>query len=140
MLDALDATEDFYFDSVSQIRLPRWTQGRVALIGDAAAAVSLLAGEGCGLAMAEAYVLAGELQRAGGDPAAAFGRDEALLRPFLRRKQLAAERFASSFAPRTRLGLAVRGLVVRLLGVPWVARRVIGQPLRDDIVLPRYPL
>ena len=31
------------------------------LIGDAAACVSLLAGEGAGLAMTEAYVLAGEL-------------------------------------------------------------------------------
>jgi 2-polyprenyl-6-methoxyphenol hydroxylase-like FAD-dependent oxidoreductase len=46
--------------------MDRWTEGRTALIGDAAAAVSLLAGEGTGLAMAEAYVLAGELQACGG--------------------------------------------------------------------------
>ena len=37
------------------------------LIGDAAAAVSLLVGEGTGLAMAQAYVLAGQLNRAGED-------------------------------------------------------------------------
>ena len=56
-----------YFDRVSQIRMDRWTKGRTALVGDAAACVSLMAGEGSGLAMAEAYVLAGELRDCGGD-------------------------------------------------------------------------
>lgn len=44
------------------------------LIGDAAACISLLGGEGSGLAMTEASVLAGELQRANGDHRAAFRR------------------------------------------------------------------
>ena len=39
---------DIYFDRVSRIRMDRWTSGRTALAGDAA--VSLLAGEGTGLA------------------------------------------------------------------------------------------
>jgi 2-polyprenyl-6-methoxyphenol hydroxylase-like FAD-dependent oxidoreductase len=41
---------DLYFDRVSQIRLDHWVRGRTALVGDAAACVSLLAGEGSGLA------------------------------------------------------------------------------------------
>ena len=45
-----------YFDRVSQIRMDQRIRGRTALVGDAAACVSLLAGEGMGLAMAEAYV------------------------------------------------------------------------------------
>ena len=44
----------FYFDAVSQIRMPSWTRGRVALVGDAAACPSLLAGQGSALAMVEA--------------------------------------------------------------------------------------
>ena len=63
-----------YFDRVSQVRMDRWTKGRTALVGDAAACVSLMAGEGAGLAMAEACVLAGELRNCGGDHAAAFAR------------------------------------------------------------------
>ena len=59
--------ERSYFDTVSQIRMDRWTQDATALVGDAAACVSLMAGEGTGLAIAEAYVLAGELQAGGGD-------------------------------------------------------------------------
>ncbi|MEZ4620146.1 MAG: FAD-dependent monooxygenase [Caldilineaceae bacterium] len=87
ILRRLDDTDDFYFDHVSQIRLDHWCKGRVALIGDAAACASLLAGEGTGLAMLEAYVLAGELHRAGGDHTVAFRNYEARLQPFLRKKQ-----------------------------------------------------
>src|SRR5262249_28717720 len=50
ILEAMDDAQDIYFDRVSQIVMDRWSTGRVALIGDAAACVSLLAGEGTGLA------------------------------------------------------------------------------------------
>jgi 2-polyprenyl-6-methoxyphenol hydroxylase-like FAD-dependent oxidoreductase len=61
ILDLMPQARTFYFDSVSQIRMPSWTRGRVALVGDAAACPSLLAGQGSALAMVEAYVLAAEL-------------------------------------------------------------------------------
>jgi 2-polyprenyl-6-methoxyphenol hydroxylase-like FAD-dependent oxidoreductase len=139
ILDAMDAVDDIYFDRVSQIRMPAWTKRRVALLGDAAACVSLLAGEGTGLAMIEAYVLAGELDRCAGDVATAFARYEALLRPFLAAKQATAVRLASSFAPKTAIGVRVRDAVTRLLRTPAVADYVIGRDLRDDLVLPDYP-
>jgi len=99
VLRALDAAEDLYFDRVSQIAVPQWSRGRVALIGDACACPSLLAGEGSAMAMAEAYVLAGELHAAGGDHARAFAAYEARLRPYVERKQKAARGFASGFVP-----------------------------------------
>jgi 2-polyprenyl-6-methoxyphenol hydroxylase-like FAD-dependent oxidoreductase len=66
-LAALNDVDDLYFDVVSQIRMDRWSRGRVLLIGDAAGCISLLGGEGTGLAISEAYVLAGELARDGAD-------------------------------------------------------------------------
>jgi len=51
ILARLDDVDDNYIDQVSQIRLEHWSTGRVALVGDAAACVSLLAGEGTGLAI-----------------------------------------------------------------------------------------
>ncbi|MGH9423379.1 MAG: FAD-binding domain, partial [Thermoanaerobaculia bacterium] len=111
-----------------------------ALVGDAAACVSLMAGEGTGLAITEAYVLAGELHACGGDYETAFARYEQRLMPFLRKKQQTAQKFASAFAPRTSFGIAFRDLVTRLLRVPLVADWVIGRDLRDDLVLPNYPL
>jgi 2-polyprenyl-6-methoxyphenol hydroxylase-like FAD-dependent oxidoreductase len=134
----LERATEIYFDTVSQIRMDRWTKGRVALVGDAAACVSLMAGEGTGLAIAEAYVLAGELHACHGDFAAAFARYERRLMPILKEKQRSAGRLASSFAPKSSLGIVVRNLVTQLMRVPAVADRVIGSGLRDDVVLPDY--
>lgn len=138
ILDAMETCEEIYLDRVSQIRMPAWTRGRVALVGDAACCVSLLAGQGTALAMIGAMVLAGELKAAEGDHRVAFARYEARLRPFMEGKQRAAERFASSFAPRTSLGLAFRNQLMRLLSVPFVAELAIGRGLRDAIELPDY--
>jgi 2-polyprenyl-6-methoxyphenol hydroxylase-like FAD-dependent oxidoreductase len=139
ILEAMATADDLYFDPVSQIRLTRWTQGRTAMIGDAAACVSLLAGQGSILAMVEAYVLAGELHSCGGDYAAAFARYEQRLMPLLRRKQKSAEQFASSFAPKTAFGIAFRSLVVRLMEpFPFVMEYFIGRDLRDQDQLPDY--
>ena len=76
ILEALDRTQDLYFDRVSQIKMKSWSKGRVALIGDAAFCVSLMAGQGSALAMTAAYVLAGELAKAGGRHEEAFGHYE----------------------------------------------------------------
>ncbi len=136
----LERATDIYFDRVSQIRMRRWTRGRTALVGDAAACVSLMAGEGTGLAIAEAYVLAGELHACRGDFATAFGRYEQRLMPFLAKKQQSATKFAASFAPKTPLGVQFRNQVTQLMRLPFVADLVIGRALRDDIVLPQYRL
>jgi 2-polyprenyl-6-methoxyphenol hydroxylase-like FAD-dependent oxidoreductase len=138
ILDAMDATEELYFDVVSQIRMPGWSQGRVALAGDAAACVSFLAGEGTGLAMAEAYVLAGELARAGGDHRTGFSGYESRLRSFVLAKQLAAPRLLGFFATRTRLGLWLRNQAMRAMNLGPLFRSVAGRSLRDDIELPDY--
>lgn len=140
ILRAMDGAHDIYFDRVSQIRMPCWSSGRVMLIGDAAACVSLLAGEGTGLAMTEAFVLAGELGRAGGDHREAFRAHEARLRPFIEGKQTSAAGFASSFAPRTRLGLWLRNRASRLMAVPVLADLLMGRTLHDDFELPDYDL
>jgi 2-polyprenyl-6-methoxyphenol hydroxylase-like FAD-dependent oxidoreductase len=138
ILAAMEQVSDIYFDRVSQIRMDRWTKGRTALIGDAAACASLLAGEGTGLAMAEAYVLAGELCACGGDHTAAFARYQERMMPFLQRKQAAAATFASSFTPKSAFGVTFRNFVTRLLRMPFLADFLIGRNLRDDIELPEY--
>ncbi|HEY9425960.1 MAG TPA: FAD-binding domain [Gemmatimonadaceae bacterium] len=139
IMAAMDGADEIYFDRVSQIRMQRWTSGRVALIGDAAACVSLLAGEGTGLAMAEAYVLAAELAAAKGDHREAFAAYERRMMPFLEKKQRSAARFASSFVPKSAVGVAFRNVVTRLLGIEAVANWFIVRDLRDDIVLPPSP-
>jgi 2-polyprenyl-6-methoxyphenol hydroxylase-like FAD-dependent oxidoreductase len=139
ILAALASVGDIYFDRASQIRQDRWTKGRTALVGDAAACVSLMAGEGSSLAMAEAYILAGELCNAGGDYGAAFARYEQQLMPFLKRKQQSVAKFGSSLAPKTAFGIRFRNLAVRLMQrLPFVVDYFIGRQLRDQVRLPDY--
>ena len=140
ILAALDGVDDLYFDVVSQIRLERWSRGRTALVGDAAACVSLMAGEGTGLAMTQAYVLAGELACAGGDYRRAFDAYEARLRRLVEHKQAAAQKFLPVFATQTRLGIRFRDLVMRIMNFRPVADLLLTRSVRDDFELPNYPI
>lgn len=137
ILATLDDVDDLYFDVVSQIRMDSWSRDRVLLIGDAAGCISLLGGEGTGLAMTEAYVLAGELERAGGDHRRAFEAYEARLRPFVESKQAGATKFIGYFATRTRLGLWFRNMAMRTMNFGPLATFFAGS-VRDDFELPDY--
>ena len=142
ILEALEATNELYFDRMSQIQMGEqpgsWTRGRISLLGDAAFCVSLLAGQGSALAMVGAYILAGELHCADGNYAEAFTRYQALFGPFVRQKQTAALRFAGFFAPKSAYALFVRNQVMKLLNIGWIADMAVGRDLADAIMLPDY--
>lgn len=96
---------DFYLDSISRVQVDDYARGRVVLLGDAAYG-NTLGGFGTGLAVVGAYVLAGELHRAGGDHVTAFRRYNELFRPYAKvAKQGNAGRF---LAPRTARGIRAR--------------------------------
>ncbi|THV28969.1 ATP-binding protein [Glycomyces paridis] len=85
LLESAADAPDFYLDTLSQVRTERWSQGRVALVGDAAHCASAASGQGTSLALVGAYVLAGELAKAGG--AEGFAAYERLMRPFAEANQ-----------------------------------------------------
>jgi 2-polyprenyl-6-methoxyphenol hydroxylase-like FAD-dependent oxidoreductase len=134
----LEAARDLYFDAVNQVRMPAWSSGRIVLLGDAAYCPSLLAGQGTAFAMAGAYLLAGELALASGEPGTAFARYEAQFRPFVEKKQRGAEGFGNQFAPRTVFALRMRNTLTHLMKLPllgeWMMRAMVG----DDFDLPDY--
>jgi 2-polyprenyl-6-methoxyphenol hydroxylase-like FAD-dependent oxidoreductase len=138
ILAALETSSELYFDVVSQICMERWSDRRVALVGDACFCPSLLAGQGSALAMAGAYILAGELKQSGGDYRTAFARYQTIFQPFIAGKQRAAARFAGAFVPKSRAGIVIRNQVTRLLALPFVAELAIGRLLRDGLSLPSY--
>ncbi len=138
ILSHLDSAADLYFDRVSQIHMPQWSKGRVALVGDAVACPSLLAGEGSGMGMTEAYVLAGELHRFDGDFLAGFVAYAAQLQEYTRAKQEAAVGFKGFFAPRSEFGLFLREASIYLMRIPGMAKRLIGPGFSNNFVLPDY--
>ena len=138
-LARLPEARTLYLDRASQIRMPSWSSGRIALVGDAAACPSLLAGQGSALAMVEAYVLAGELSRADGDHRVAFPAYRSRLASVVSTKQDAAVGLGAAFAPRNGMQLLLRNTVVALMAIPLVARLAMGRSLRDPIELPAPP-
>ena len=87
VLAEMQHTDNFYSDQISQVKLPRWSKGRCALVGDAAYCPSPVTGQGTALAILGAYVLAGELGANIADPAAAFEEYERKLRGYVERAQ-----------------------------------------------------
>jgi len=110
---ALDAAPEFYFDTVSQVRLPTWSRGRVALIGDAAHCSALLSGMGTSLAMLGAAALADELAAAGGDHASAFARYQQRMLPVVARAQASVVANAEIMVPATQESIDRRHRLAR---------------------------
>lgn len=136
VLDHGERARGIYFDTVSQVIMPRWSAGRVVLLGDACQCVSLLAGQGASMAMGGAYVLAEELERSRGDAASAIAAYEQRLRPAILKKQKAGRGIARWFVPESRARLAVRDVVMRMSasGIGgWLLRRQIS----GESVIPR---
>lgn len=114
LLTAARTADDLFFDVVSQIRMPTWSTGRVALVGDAAHAPSFLSGQGTSLALVGAHVLAGELARQR-EHRAAFAGYEQRLREHVRRNQDIAGGGGSTLMPSTRAKLLLRNGMLRAL-------------------------
>ena len=126
LLDRMQAAEDVYFDSVSQIVMPSWRKGRVVLVGDAAWCVSLLAGQGASMAVGGGYVLAEELNKSPGDVVAALARYEDRLRSAVDKKQASGRSIARWFVPNSQFGLMLRDVFLRASvwpGLSWFVRR-----------------
>ncbi|WP_433540176.1 FAD-dependent monooxygenase [Streptosporangium sandarakinum] len=117
---------EVYYDQVAQIEMPRWSRGRVALLGDACGAVSLLAGQGASLAVAGAYLLGERLATA--DPASpaaspdsvesALARYQERWRPVVTEKQKVARSGVEWFLPSSPARLRLRRLALRLMNLP----------------------
>jgi len=112
--DAYDGGASIYFGSATQIEMPQWHRGRVALIGDACGCLTLLAGQGSHMAMAGGYVLARELRRQR-DPARAFAAYQAVLKPHVDAKRRQAARYSGLLVPQRSSWPWLRRLTIRLL-------------------------
>ncbi|KAK6004802.1 hypothetical protein QM012_008664 [Aureobasidium pullulans] len=84
---AVESADDFYFDTTAQIKLDRWSKGRVVLLGDAGHCASPFSGMGTTLALAGAYHLAGSLVAIPIDYQKAFARYEDSMRPLVQKAQ-----------------------------------------------------
>jgi len=134
-----------YFDAIGQVRAPRWSKGRVALLGDAAFCPSPVGGGGSSLALIGAYVLAGELCRTDDLPTA-LARYEQFLRPHVTAAQNVRPAVLRRANPRTPAGIRALHTGARVIASPAVRAgmsmigRRFGGSAAEDIKLPDYLL
>jgi 2-polyprenyl-6-methoxyphenol hydroxylase-like FAD-dependent oxidoreductase len=134
-LERAVALPSIYYDQVAQVELPRWSSGRIALVGDACQAVSVLAAQGASLAMAASYLLAQEILR---QPTfkIAFDRYEARLRPAIEQKQADGRRLARWTAPTTQWRIRLRNQVINsasLPGISWLLKPMFMSALQSIV-------
>ena len=146
LLGAMHTTPDLYFHVIQQIKMTRWSSGRVVCLGDTAYAPSPLTGMGTSLAIIGAYVLAGELSLLadGENPSKALEAYEQKLRPYVEESQkippfLPAIAHPGSAWKRWALQGFV-GIVSRAVGTTWVARGIGKKDDYETFVLPEYLL
>jgi 2-polyprenyl-6-methoxyphenol hydroxylase-like FAD-dependent oxidoreductase len=144
-LDEVQRTPAFYFDAITQLELTTWSRGRVTLVGDAGYCPGPAVGGSTSLAVYGAYVLAGELARAGGDHTAAFAGYEDIMRPPVAQSRAFARATAKTIVPGSRWGVdaivGVGRLVSRLpMGVTQAMARLNRKGIRlyDSMPLPDY--
>ena len=140
LVEAMRTAADFAFTDVAQVRLPRWSRGRVALVGDAAACPTPLTGLGTSVALVQAYVLAGELTRARGDHRVAFDRYEEIARPYVATAQELPPGGVNGYAPQSKAAIWLRTASMRAM-TRWPMRPILERQFAKagDIALPDYP-
>jgi 2-polyprenyl-6-methoxyphenol hydroxylase-like FAD-dependent oxidoreductase len=109
LLDEVKKSKTFYFDKLCQIKMPSWTKGRVALVGDAGYCASPAAGKGGSLAIDGAAALADAFQKCHGNFELAFREYNERFRPFIEEVQADAVKFGlEMLIPRTEKAIRER--------------------------------
>ncbi|MEI2273554.1 FAD-dependent monooxygenase [Sphingobacterium sp. ML3W] len=113
ILTALEESKDVYLDRISQVKAPRWTKGRYAMVGDAAYCPTPMTGMGTSLSIIGAYILAGELSRHNCHKEA-FAAYEKLLRPYVEEIQNLPPGVPWIAHPKTKFGIGLFNTVLRV--------------------------
>ncbi|HEX2145231.1 MAG TPA: FAD-dependent monooxygenase [Glycomyces sp.] len=131
-LELCPPSDEVYYDQVAQIDMPRWHDGRVALVGDAAYAVSLVAGQGASLGVAGAYILAERLHAAS-SVAEGIADYEERWKPVASGVQEAARnRVTEWFLPTSSVKLLLRRWGFRAMNLPGLDRLLVGSLFPKD--------
>jgi 2-polyprenyl-6-methoxyphenol hydroxylase-like FAD-dependent oxidoreductase len=140
LLEAMPDAPDFYFDSISQVRVPRWSRGRVVLLGDAGYCGSPLAGKGTSMSLVGAYVLAGELL--GADrPESGFAAYQRLMAGYVAGGMQLPPGGIGAYAPNSRLMIRLRAVSMAMI-CRWPMKAMLAKEFgkADAITVKDYAL
>ncbi|KAG6028305.1 hypothetical protein E4U40_001077 [Claviceps sp. LM458 group G5] len=139
-IEAMMQCDDFYYQSMTQIRTKIWSKGRVVLLGDAGYSPTPMTGMGTSLAFVGAHVLAGEISRHPNDLSAAFSAYESTLRPWVDEMQKIPRGMPGLAYPKSAWGVkAIEWLVGTSMRLKLNRFVKSGGFSEGGWQLPRYP-
>lgn len=112
-------SDDLYASELCQVKISRLFKGRVVLVGDAGYAAGPT-GTGTSLAMAGAYVLAGEISKHGQDIEGGLKAYQERMQPIIKDMHVIPSGVLSFLAPQTSWGIVVRNLI--FFAVCWASK------------------
>lgn len=114
--DLRKAGKNYLFDSVHEVRMPKWHQGRVVLVGDSAWCLTLYSGVGASMALKGGYEL-GEVLAAGeGDIDTVLTKWEEGLRPEVKKQRRIVWFKSQIFVPSNGFMSVLRRIILRIGG------------------------
>lgn len=114
IIEGLKGSDDFYASEIVQTKVPSLFKRRLVLVGDAGYAPGPT-GTGTSLAMAGAYVLAGEISLHEGDVEAGLRGYEERMRPIIDDLQKIPPGIPWIFAPQTAWGIWIRNQILSVI-------------------------
>ncbi|MBC8719656.1 FAD-dependent monooxygenase [Ochrobactrum sp. Marseille-Q0166] len=112
---------NFLIDSLTMIDLPKWSEGRVLLLGDSAHCLTLVSGQGAGMALASTEML-GKALLAETNIDKALALHEQKLRPIIGRLQARSRKMAAVFIPQSAFAFHMRNFIMRKMPRAWLGR------------------
>ena len=140
-LEGMKTAETLYSQEAVQVRMDKWHDGRVVLLGDAAYCPSPFTGMGTTASFVGAYVLAGEINRSPDNLAQAFANYDKTLRPFLEEIQEVNPRLIQLAIPESAWAIAIIHFIAQVacfLRIPQLIARFSSED-KGGWKLPEYP-
>lgn len=126
VLDSFEQAPDHVFDSIHQVKMPRWSAGRVVLAGDAAWCMNTYSAMGSSSSLRGGAALGAALQQHPDNLGVALDVWEAGLRPYIIGQQRSARLKQQRFVPSGRLTEVLCAVALELV------RRVVHRRLAAE--------
>lgn len=132
VLDGMDESKDFYMQEIAQVKMPAWSKGRVALLGDAAYCPSPISGMGTSLAIVGAYNLAGSIAKHKDNFQVAFSEYEKITRSRVEKAQSLPPGTPGLANPSSSWGISIMLGVLSVASKTGIASWIGGGPPKDE--------
>ncbi|KAJ0426683.1 hypothetical protein BJY00DRAFT_306679 [Aspergillus carlsbadensis] len=122
-------------DSLTMVNPPRWSKGRIVLVGDSAFCLTFFSGQGAGMTLVASEVL-GKAIKAAPDLSTALADYEKQMRPAITRLQTRVRSLAAAYLPKGTVAFHTRNMLLRLTP-RWVVAYYHRKGINEEIMVTR---